>query len=252
MKVQVEITTRCNFACFYCAGRLLRQGDMPFETLSDLLGRHVARHGVPTEISLQGEGEPTLHRDFFRMAKLVRELGAQPYTITNGSYQQPEHFIGRFDRVGVSVDTLDEAAAQAIGRRNLPRTLNFVQTLGAHLQVVIHSVRNGQHTPAVAAWCKQQGYVHIVQPLQTKPDYSRRYLKQPPAGPSGRFSCHFLAQPQMRYFSLDGTEMPCCFIKDLSAYPGLGDMLQKQQTGNWPKCCAGCRVAARPVAKPVR
>src|SRR5581483_11858571 len=108
MMLQFEITTRCNFDCFYCAGRAMRQGDMPFGTFKDLLGCHVARNGVPSRVSLQGEGEPTLHHDFFRMAEYVRALGSTPYTITNGTYKHPERFVGLFPRVGVSVDTLDE------------------------------------------------------------------------------------------------------------------------------------------------
>jgi hypothetical protein len=33
-----------------------------------LLDRHVARYSVPPLVSLQGEGEPTINPDFFRMA----------------------------------------------------------------------------------------------------------------------------------------------------------------------------------------
>jgi MoaA/NifB/PqqE/SkfB family radical SAM enzyme len=64
MLVQFEITTRCNFDCFYCAGRAMRQGDMSYEVFIDLLARHVERNGTPDTVSLQGEGEPTLHHDF--------------------------------------------------------------------------------------------------------------------------------------------------------------------------------------------
>jgi molybdenum cofactor biosynthesis enzyme MoaA len=59
--LQFEITTRCNFTCFYCAGRHMRQGDMLYETFAALLERDIAIHGVPNVVPLQGEGEPTLH-----------------------------------------------------------------------------------------------------------------------------------------------------------------------------------------------
>jgi MoaA/NifB/PqqE/SkfB family radical SAM enzyme len=245
MMLQFEITTRCNFDCYYCAGRLMRQGDMPFEMFSDLLKRHVSAHGVPRVVSLQGEGEPTLHHDFFRMAELVRSLGARPYTITNGTCKHPERMVGLFPQVGISVDTLDDEAGRKIGRYNLPRVLSFIEALAPHTTIVIHTVASTEHTPRIARWCKQKGYVHVVQPLQTKPDYTRRYQPdaQPPLAPQGRFSCGYLTTPRMRYFSLDGLEMPCCFIKDASQYEGMKAMEDHQRSGTWPGCCVGCRHA---------
>jgi MoaA/NifB/PqqE/SkfB family radical SAM enzyme len=245
MMLQFEVTTRCNFDCYYCAGRLMRQGDMPFEMFSDLLQRHVSTHGVPRVVSLQGEGEPTLHHDFIRMAELVRSVGARPYTITNGTYKHPERMVGLFPQVGISVDTLDDEAGRKIGRYNLPRVLSFIEGLAPHTTIVIHTVASKEHTPRVAQWCKQKGYVHVVQPLQTKPDYTRRYRpdSQQPSVPQGRFSCGYLASPRMRYFSLDGVEMPCCFIKDTSQYEGMKAMEDHQRLGTWPACCVGCRHA---------
>jgi pyruvate-formate lyase-activating enzyme len=243
--IQLEITTRCNFDCFYCAGRLMRQGDMPYEMFTDLVQRHSATHGVPEVISLQGEGEPTLHHDFFRMARFARDLGARPYTITNGTCKHPERFVGLFPQVGISVDTLDEAAGRKIGRYNLPRVLSFIEALAPHLKIVIHTVAHKEHTPPIAQWCKQKGYVHIIQPLQTKPDYSRRYKQQLPGlpAPAGHFSCSYLSGPRMRYFTLDGLELPCCFIKDTASYEGMEAMLAHQRAGTLPVCCTGCRHA---------
>jgi len=112
LNLQIELTTRCNFDCFYCAGRDMPQVDMSFELFEQRLQEHIAKHGVPTEVSLQGEGEPTLHRDFFRMAERVRDIGSVPYTITNGTHKYPERFIGLFPRLGVSVDTMNEEEAE--------------------------------------------------------------------------------------------------------------------------------------------
>jgi MoaA/NifB/PqqE/SkfB family radical SAM enzyme len=229
MMVQVEITTRCNFDCFYCAGRLMRQGDMPYETFTSLLERHIARYGTPNLVSLQGEGEPTLHHDFLRMAQFVLGLGIQPYTITNGTYKHPDRFIGLFPEVGVSVDTLDDTQGRKIGRYNLSRVRAFIESLAPHTTIVIHSVAHTEHTPPIAHWCKEKGYRHIVQPLQTKADYSRRYRVPAtiPVSP-GSFSCGYLATPRMRYYSLDGIELPCCFIKDTSQYEGMSSLLLHQ------------------------
>jgi MoaA/NifB/PqqE/SkfB family radical SAM enzyme len=245
MTLQFEITTRCNFDCFYCAGRHMRQGDMAYETFVSLLERDIAAHGIPEVVSLQGEGEPTLHHDFLRMAEFVQEKGSRPYTITNGTYKHPERLIGLFPRIGVSVDTLDEVEGEKIGRHNLPRVLAFVDALAsAGVEVVIHSVAHKAHTPPIAKWCKERGFRHVIQPLQTKPDYSRYYPRPPRSmEPVGRFSCRYLSRPRMRYYTLEGLEMPCCFIKDTTAYEGMSSMLHHQEAGTWPKCCIGCRYA---------
>ena len=249
MMVQIEITTRCNFDCFYCAGRLMRQGDMAYDLFSAILNSHIARYGIPDTVSLQGEGEPTLHPDFFRMAELTRQMGSKPYTITNGSYKHPEQFIGLFDQIGVSVDTLDPSIAMQIGRHNLPRVLAFATALAPRIKILIHSVAHQDHTPAIAAWCQQHGFVHIVQPLQTKADYSRRYMKQTSvAEPPFPFSCSYLTQPRMRYYNLDGIEMPCCYIKDASSYEGLDAMFQHQSQGSWAPSCVGCRYSLNPTS----
>lgn len=217
---------------------------MPYETFIQLLNRHVERHGTPTAVSLQGEGEPTLHKDFFRMAEHVRGLASVPYSITNGTYKHPERFIGLFPKLGVSVDTLDGSVATKIGRHNLPRVLSFIDALAPHLKIVIYSVHHPLYTPRVADWCKMRRLRHVVQPLQRKPDYSCRYLpSQPISVPQGRFSCPYLEGTRMRYYSIDGHEMPCCFIKDTNHFEGLDAMLSHQEKGTWPACCVGCRIA---------
>jgi MoaA/NifB/PqqE/SkfB family radical SAM enzyme len=209
MMVQLEITTRCNFDCFYCAGRAMHQGDMAYDLFVALLARHVECNGVPDTVSLQGEGEPTLHRDFFKMAAHVAGLGSKPYTITNGTYKHPERFAENFSHVGVSIDTLDQAAAEKIGRHNLPRVLKFIEVLAPSVQIVIHSVEHREYTPNIAAWCGRMNYRHVVQSLQMKPDYAVRYAKHlRPNNPLGGYSCDYVASPRMRYYSLDGVEMP--------------------------------------------
>ena len=243
MILQFEITTRCNFDCFYCAGRTMRQGDMSYDAFVGLLNAHIARSGVPALVSLQGEGEPTLHRDFLKMAELVRKAGSVPYTITNGTYKHPERLVGVFQRIGVSIDALDEAAASAIGRYNLRRVLAFVEQLTPHVEIVVHSVAHQVYTPPVVAWCRAKGLRHVVQPLQGKPDYSRRYLPaQEVHAPERQFKCVYLERPRMRYYSLDGVEMPCCFIKDTSTFEGIPNMIRHHERGTWPRSCIGCHM----------
>jgi MoaA/NifB/PqqE/SkfB family radical SAM enzyme len=78
---QIEPTTRCNFTCGFCAGRSMRQGDLPWETFE----RFLAQHPGLRHIELQGEGEPLMHPRFFDMVAACRARGINVSIITNGS-----------------------------------------------------------------------------------------------------------------------------------------------------------------------
>jgi MoaA/NifB/PqqE/SkfB family radical SAM enzyme len=245
--MQVEVTTRCNFGCFYCAGRDMPQRDMDYDMFCQILDRHVAAYGVPPAVSLQGEGEPTINRDFFRMAARVKEIGSRPYTITNGTYKYWDKFLSSFDSIGVSVDTMNEEEADKIGRYNLPRVLEFIETMAVHMPVVVYSVKLSAGAEAVGAWCRERGIRQIVQPLQSKPDYQYRYTQIVRLQPHReKFSCVYLRKDPMRYYNLNGTEMPCPFIKNTDLYPGLTEMKHMQHVRQCPACCTGCAMADSP------
>jgi hypothetical protein len=82
--------------------------------------------------------------------------------------------------------------------------------------------------------------------LQVKDDYARRYadqrvLKRLAPAPVTHFRCGFLDAPRMRFFDIDGREMPCCFIKDARAFTSIDDLRQKLTSSQIPPACAGCR-----------
>ena len=120
MLFQIEVTTHCTFTCFYCAGRDMAQRHMDWPVFEQILacipaGQHV--------VSLQGEGEPTLHPRFWDMVSGVRARGFAPTTITNGYEIDPVRMAAELPNVAVSIDTLDEAEATRIGRLKLHRVL---------------------------------------------------------------------------------------------------------------------------------
>jgi MoaA/NifB/PqqE/SkfB family radical SAM enzyme len=241
MDVQVEVSTRCNFDCFYCAGREMTQGDMPLDQFRAIVDGHVTRYGVPRRLSLQGEGEPTLNRDFFAMAAYARAIGAEPFTITNGTYKHPEHFLADFRQIGISIDTLNAEEASSIGRHNLERVLDFVDSLHGKLELTIFTVAVSPSAQQVRHWCRARGLRHMVQPLQGKDDYSRRYpqriqLRRQPA----EFRCSYLDQDRMRYYNLAGIEMPCCFIKDASSFESISALHSALDERQVPSACSGC------------
>jgi len=219
----------------------MTQADMSMEKFKEIITSHVRQYGVPPQISLQGEGEPTLVKDFFNMAAVVKDIGSEPYTITNGTHKHPERFIPLFNRIGVSVDTLDAAFATKIGRHNLPRTLEFIEQLRRHIPITIYTVAVAKDIPNIAQYCRDRGLKHIVQPLQRKPDYSYRYQKltlefERPEP----FSCSYLRNLQMRYYDYNGKKMPCCFIKNGAQAPAIEEMQAMEQKQEMPEVCRGC------------
>lgn len=242
MMVQIEITTHCNFGCFYCAGRDMPQRHMAWELFERIIdgippGRHM--------VSLQGEGEPTTHPQFWEMAQAVRTRGLIPFTITNAAQIDAARMASTFPRLGVSIDTLDAAEAERIGRYKFSRVLANLDALSAHMsakRIHIMTVNYGQPLDAVRELARARGYSHTVQPLQAKPDYAHRYpqaLDVPP--PRYTHRCRYLERPLKRYFDIDGREYPCCFIKDASLHE-LPEALQaKMAAGVVPAACTGCR-----------
>ena len=262
MYSQLEITTRCNFACFYCAGRDMPQQDMAWDTFTGIVDS-IAQPG--STVSLQGEGEPSLHPRFWDMVAYVHTKRHQPYTILNGSRVDVPRIARLFPQIGISLDTLDATVAEKIGRFNLAKVLANLEALCAAMgpqRIVIMTVDLGQPLKELRAWVQQRGFAsHVVQPLKTKADYARRYEKllvrvpaaydlkaEAPSTPAAvPRTCRFLHQDIMRYYTCSGLALPCCFIKDTEGIESIAGLRAMLAHGNVPKGCAGCEEL-RPVA----
>lgn len=79
--INIEPTTRCNFKCWYCVGRHMKQDDIRLEDLATMLDNFP---GLQT-IALVGEGEPLMHKDFFTMARMAQARKIRVMIISNGS-----------------------------------------------------------------------------------------------------------------------------------------------------------------------
>lgn len=79
--LNIEPTTRCNFNCWYCVGRHMKQEDIEVGNFAKVLDHFPS---VRT-IALVGEGEPLMHKGFFEMADMARARGIKVMIITNGS-----------------------------------------------------------------------------------------------------------------------------------------------------------------------
>lgn len=242
--VQIEVSTICNYQCFYCAGRDMPQRHMPMEVFRRILHKLPQR---PIRVSLQGEGEPMAHPGFWQMADEITAQGKVPYTITNGSLiRDPARVVRTFPEIGISIDTLDPEEAQRIGRLKLARMLRKFDALLQHMppeRVIVHTVRYGQPLDDLLLFLKERGIRHhVVQPLQTKADYSARYPQMVAAQEHRyHFNCSYIRSGFMRFYTLDGVEMPCCFIKDASKFVSTSHIAAELAAQRVPAACTGCR-----------
>lgn len=220
------------------------QRHMTEETMVDVLARLTpGRHAV----SLQGEGEPTLHPRFWDWVVRLGKAGYIPYTITNGSRIDPDLVNRHLPNLGISLDTVDEIEANRIGRLKLDRVLHNLDLLLGRLgpkRLIIHTVDYGQPLDSLVAFLHERKLRrHIIQPIQPKSDYTLRYKDHPAIKPKVNRAagpCHYLSSPLMRYFGVNGKELPCCFIKDAREFPGVDVMRQQMTVGHVPTVCDGC------------
>jgi hypothetical protein len=241
MHYQLEITTRCNFDCFYCAGRTMDQRDITWDRFTSIID---AIDTAGARVTLQGEGEPTLHPKFFDMARYVASKGLTPHAIINGSRVAVNMISELFPLISISLDTLDIHESARIGRHNLPKVISninlLIESMGAN-RITIMTVDYGQPLSELSAWVFRSQARHIVQPLQQKDDYAKRYTiprQLPKHIVSG---CRFVNKPTMRYYPLNGPELPCCFIKDTSGIDSIEHLASRLQRNDVPLGCAGCR-----------
>ncbi|NTV13883.1 MAG: GNAT family N-acetyltransferase [Desulfobulbaceae bacterium] len=128
--LNVEPTTRCNFRCWYCIGRHMKQRDIRKEDFAKVL------ENAPTirSIALVGEGEPLLHPEFFEMAGMAVASGKKVVIISNGSLLNDENVKKLCESgvayVSISLDSTDPTRfARSRVNGNLLDVLRNIQRL---------------------------------------------------------------------------------------------------------------------------
>lgn len=253
MHIQIEVTTKCNYECFYCAGR-----DLPQQHLDMALFDRILKN-LPKgahRISLQGEGEPMMHPHFWEMVDAVVALGHMPYTITNGSLMDVARIAQHFPRIGISLDTVDPVEAKRIKRYKLDKMLEKLDKLLAVYEphrIVIHTVDYGQDMTKLKAFLESKNITkHIVQPLQTKADYVYLYRDHAAVNIEEQdvtYNCEFLNKSIMEYYNIAGTRMPCCYIKDADKFTSSEALLYQLNNKIVPSACKGCSELKQGASK---
>lgn len=232
--VQIEVTTKCNLDCFYCAGRLMPQADMSLEVLSAVLDKV----GEPTTVQLQGEGEPLLHPDFWHMVAMTKQRGHRVGTLTNGTVPID---ISQLDWLEVSMDTLDEEQNKKSGRNHFDKTMaNLLTWIEAdRSKLTIKAVGYGQDQSSLRAFCNKHGIQLITQGLSPKAEYASLYPVTP-RQTSGRWASCSLAQSKFMFFNVRGERLPCCFLK----FPkhSYDQIMTAFDQGRATSDCTGCRL----------
>ena len=235
------------YGCFYCAGRDMKQRHMAWDLFERLLA------GVPAGdhvVSLQGEGEPTVHPRFWDMVDAVRRRGLRPFTITNCSHVDAARFAASFPTFAVSIDTLDPAEADRIGRYKIDGMLKNLDALCAPMdpgRIHIMTVDYGQPLTAVREFARTRGSGTPFSRCRRKDDYAERYPDRITAQPRPyTYRCRYLDQPLRRYYDVEGREYPCCFIKDHRRHEPIETLRAKMAARQMPAACEGCHEVLAP------
>lgn len=237
-RYQLEVTTRCNFDCWYCTGRQMVQRDMDWDTFTKIVD------SIPAgaTVMLQGEGEPTLWPHWWRGVEYAVQRGLVPYSIINGSRVDVPQTDKLFPRIGVSLDTVDAAEASAIGRHNVTKVLANIELLHAAMpgRLTIYITHVARDTKPLIRWLMQRELRYVIQPLQAKTDYQVVYPQgmTRPQSVAVKRSCRLI--DTHHYFTADGTELPCCYIKrDWQTFK-LEEAKAQLANGLVPRHCQGC------------
>ena len=244
MFIQIEITTVCNYHCFYCCGRDMNQQHMSIDVFKGILEK-LPRQSLT--INLQGEGEPLLHPLFKDIVSATVEHGYKPYVITNGTRLPLATINKHFPTIGISIDTLDAQLSDRIGRVNLTKVLRNLQRLIESgyptANINIHTVNFGQDLEPLHCYLNERGLSnHIIQPLQIKDDYRSPYpAVRFHASVQHNYRCPYIDNQKLHYFNINATAMPCCFIKqpeNFISHEHIATSLKQQVV---PESCRGCR-----------
>ncbi len=187
--LNLEPTTLCNFNCWYCIGRHMKQGELAFEDFAAVLDN------FPTlkMIALVGEGEPLMHKHFFDMVRVAKERGIRVSTISNGSaFSQSvikKICDSGLDYISISIDSVDpETFAQSRIDGDLNKVWAGIERLAKYRNengfkypviglkgTLFTDTRN--EMPLILSEAKKRGVdvVEAFQPLNPKKTYAEIY-----------------------------------------------------------------------------
>lgn len=158
--LEIKANYSCNTRCIYCCGyNNWRKPVLGYAAIEENIRYFMAEYGIE-EVCLSG-GEPTIHPDFLKAVRFVREQGLRLYLHTNGLSFARRDFAGEcaglIDRALVGFSYHDEALCAALTgvRNSFARRLDGIANLLAGgIPVRTNTVilrDNLAHLPEIAA-----------------------------------------------------------------------------------------------------
>jgi MoaA/NifB/PqqE/SkfB family radical SAM enzyme len=151
--LNLEPTTKCNFRCWYCVGRHMKQEHLSYENFVSIIDNSPDLK----VLLLVGEGEPLLHRQFFEMVAYAKKRGMLVSITTNGSMFTEEIVEklcdAQVELVSISIDSADpERFAESRVGGDLSQVWAGIERLSSHrnargLRFPIISVRGTPMAP---------------------------------------------------------------------------------------------------------
>lgn len=233
---QIEVTTYCNLNCFYCPIETIEKQHMEYNKFCEIVDSFQPN----AMIRLQGTGEPFLHPKFYEMLTYVKQKGHYADVITNGTLKIEEKYIELLDSIGFSIDTLDEKEAKESKRDKLEMTLKNLFNVREQNQrkVRIFATDYKQDLEPLKKFANRHRIPLTIQKLQIKTSYQSKYkLKEKEYS---NYSCKFIDKELMKFYFVDGTVAPCCYMVDknlVKSKKEIKEMLDKKIV---PQCCKQC------------
>ncbi|GAB4532088.1 MAG: radical SAM protein [Anaerolineae bacterium] len=145
--IQIEITSRCQMDCVFCAHRGLKEqwvhGDLPWELYRDVIAPELHHFEL---VYLQGWGEPTLHPYLWDMLELARQAGCRTGFTTNG-IRLTTDYAARLLDASVDILCISVAGASAETHEALRVGSRFEQLVTAIEAVTRLKAQNNSDRP---------------------------------------------------------------------------------------------------------
>lgn len=249
---QIEISTACNIDCLFCAKGNFIPRRMPYEQFVKII------EAIPSlkTAHLQGEGEPLINKDIFKMLRYLKKKQITS-SITSNMLLADETIIRELVEmnllyIGISLESIipsqfekfRRGADFSLFKKNLEFLMTTIREKGIQLPVVFQVIvfrSTIAHFQEIIQFAENLGVqeIHFNQ-LILKEDYFKNYgqdIKKEVLRPKDReefrrlypravywqhTDCNLTEQV---YINVEGNILPCCFIKYSDI--GLGNILEK-------------------------